>query len=327
MDVRTFLICLILLFTGPAFFVFAASETPSSLETTHFRIFFSDEDERLAAALAAEAETIYADVVGDIGVAPRPGIDVYIEHTHEAFRRRQPQQEKVPEWAVGLAYPAHNLIILKAPAAALHGTVDPFRNFRHELAHLTLHQALRGVRVPRWLDEGLAMYEAREWTLRTTAVISALTLKKAYIPLAALTNEFPVSVGEAEAAYAQSFSMVAYLLNRQGRERFHEFIRQVQAGKTLSQSTQAAFGLSFYDLEQRWHRYLRIRYTWVPVITSSAALWFVASLLFLWVYARKRRAAQRKVAEWELEEMWEAGHPGERRRSKFLPDVPEDEGD
>ncbi len=295
------------------------------LATAHFRIFFSDKDRRLAEALAAEVEAIYDDVVGDIGVAPRAGTDVYLESTHEAFQQRQPQQDKVPEWAVGLAYPAQNLIVLKAPAAALYGRVDPFRTFRHELAHLTLHQALDGVPVPRWLDEGLAMYEAREWTLRTTAVLSTLTLKKAFIPLATLTNEFPVSFGEAEAAYALSFSMVAYLLNRQGRERFHAFIREVQAGRTLSQSSQAAFGLSFYDLEERWHRYLRIRYTWVPVVTSSAALWFAASLLFLWVYVRKQRAARRKVAEWVLEEMWQGDDPGQGRRPKFLPDVPEED--
>ncbi len=323
---RSLYVCLVFLLAPLASPLFSETEPPGFLETAHFRIFYSDKDQRLAEALSKKAETIYNEVVGDIGVAPRAGIHVYLEHTHEAFRRRQPQRDKAPEWAVGLAYPAQNLIILKAPAAALYGTADPFRTFRHELAHLTLHQALSGVLVPKWLSEGLAMYEAREWTLRTTAVISALTLKKAFIPLAALTHEFPVAFGEAEAAYAESFSMVAYLLNRYGRESFHEFIRQVQAGRTISQSTQAAFGLSFYDLEQRWHRYLRVRYTWIPVVTSSAALWFLASLLFLFVYARKQRAARRKVAEWELEDMWETGDPGERRRTKFLPDVPEDEG-
>ncbi|MDX1762768.1 MAG: hypothetical protein R3231_00450, partial [bacterium] len=139
----------------------AQGEQPTNtIETEHFKIRYSEKDRRLAEELARVCETHYDDIVADVGVPPRPGVEVVIARTHDAFLKSQPHHRKAPDWAAGLAYPDRNLIILKAPTAARYGTIDPFRTFRHELAHLVLHQALAGVAIPRWLDEGLAMYEA-----------------------------------------------------------------------------------------------------------------------------------------------------------------------
>jgi len=303
--------------------------TTEGLWTAHFHITFSERDRRLAESLAKISEPAYDEIVADVGVPPRPGIEIYLAASHEDFLQRQPHSDKAPEWAAGLAYPERNWMILKVPRAALFGKIDPFRTFRHELAHLTLHQAMKGAPIPRWLDEGLAMYEAKEWTFRTTAVISAVTLKKNFIPLATLNQAFPLDFDEAEAAYAQSFSMITWLMTRFGRKNFQGFIGNLRERKTLSQSAQAAFGMTFYELEKRWHRWLRFRYTWIPVITSTAALWFIMTLVFLYVYYRKKRHAREKVVEWELEDLWEAeaGHPPPPRRSKFLSDFPDEEDD
>ena len=141
-------------------------------------------------------------------------------------------------------------------------------------------------------------------------MITAVTLKKNFIPLTSLNQEFPIAFSEAEVAYAESFSMVSYLLTSRGREAFHQFILSLKKGETLSQCMQNAFGLSFYEMEQRWHKYLRLRYTWIPVITSSAALWFLVSVSFLFVYLRKRRQARQKVMEWEIEDLWEQDESG-----------------
>ncbi len=283
----------------------AHSEDIDFISTEHFYFTFSSPDQRLAESISNISEEIYSEIVTDVGVAPLPGIEIFIAHTHEDFLARQPTPGKAPEWAAGLAYPELNTVILKAPAAALYGTIDPVRTFRHELAHLTLHQALTGIHIPKWLDEGLAMYEAKEWTLRTTAVMTSVTLKKKFIPLTSLNDAFPIAFEEAETAYAQSFSMVAYLLDRHGREAFHEFILNLKKRTTLSQAAQDAFGLSFYELELRWHRYLRIRYTWIPVVTSTITLWFLFSIIFFIIYLRKKRLTNQKVLEWELEDMWD----------------------
>jgi hypothetical protein len=302
---RVFVLLLVIfsLLQGLSFPVWG--EPPHSLSTEHFALFFSPSDRRLAEHLSGLAEGIYGEIVADVGVEPRPGIEIYIEATHKAFLDRQPNPIKAPEWAAGLAYPELNIMILKAPRAALYGTIDPLNTFRHELAHLTLHQALAGIAIPKWFDEGFSMYAAREWSLRTTAVISAVTLRKRYIPMASLNQAFPIAYEEAEVAYAQSFSLVAYLLNHFGRNSFHQFVRNLKSGMTLSQSTQQAFGLSFYEIEKKWHRHLRIRYTWIPVITSSVTLWFLMSLIFFFVYLKKKRQAREIVVEWELEDMWE----------------------
>ena len=56
--------------------------------------------------------------------------------------------------------------------------------FAHEFSHIALGRALAGVKVPVWLNEGLAIYEAREWTFSRISVLTRASLTDRLIPLA-----------------------------------------------------------------------------------------------------------------------------------------------
>jgi len=55
-------------------------------------------------------------------------------------------------------------------------------------------------------------------------------------------------------------------------------------------------------LEDEWMAYLKMRASWIPLATSGATVWFVASLLFVAGYWRKRRKARATLRRWEEEE-------------------------
>ncbi len=44
------------------------------------------------------------------------------------------------------------------------------------------------------------------------------------------------------------------------------------------------------ELESHWHRHLKVRFSWIPIITGTTALWFLLALIFLLAYGKKRRA-------------------------------------
>jgi hypothetical protein len=64
-----------------------------------------------------------------------------------------------------------------------------------------------------------------------------------------------------------------------------------------------AYFLRWDEINELWLDYLKVRFSWTPILFSTGFLWFLASLVFIWGYVHKKRKARRKMRQWELEEM------------------------
>ena len=89
--------------------------------------------------------------------------------------------------------------MLRADAGDVTGTL------RHELAHLALHQAVRG-RVPLWFDEGYATVAAGQWDLFDRLGINLAVARGAIPGLRDLDGELRASRISADVAYALAAS-------------------------------------------------------------------------------------------------------------------------
>jgi hypothetical protein len=237
-----------------------------------------------------------------IGVGFAEKTVVVISPTIEQFQKDQPGGTWLPLWAAGVAYPERNLIILRSPRSVKKSRINLREIFIHEYSHIAIGRALKGEAVPVWLSEGLAMYQSREWNFSRHAVLTRAVLTGQLIPLRVLTRSFPADEGDAELAYAQSFIFIAFIINKIGRDAFHRFIRHYSQGGNLESSLRRATGMSLDDLEEKWLFYLKMRTSWFPIIMSATSLWFIASLIFVYGYFRKRRASRLKLRQWEEEE-------------------------
>jgi len=272
----------------------------------HFIIQFTEKDKATAEELLEKSEEIRTRLIRDIGLDFPGKTVVIIAPTIETFQRLGPGLPWIPLWAAGAAFPEHNLIILRSPRAIQRGHIDPLAVFTHEFTHVALGIALRDTPVPVWLAEGLAMYEAREWTFDRTMVLIKAVLSGRLIPLKVLARSFPLEESDAELAYAESFMFISFLINSMGRDVFHRFILDYSHSGDLRGSLRRTAGLSLEELEQHWLFYLKLRVSWIPILTSAGALWFIVSLIFLYGYFRKRRLAMAKLREWaEAEEQQE----------------------
>jgi hypothetical protein len=280
-------------------------------ENSGFVLRYTLQDQGIMAELAAESLAIRQRIVADIGVDFPDRTEIRLAPTLEAFREAQPGGAWVPLWAAGVAYPEQNLIVMLSPRAIKGSRIDPVQVLAHEFSHVALGRALAGSRVPAWLNEGLAIYESREWRLSRIAVLTRASLMDRLIPLPVLTGSFPANAEEAELAYAEGFMFVSFLINQAGREAFHRLIRDYTRHGDLEAALRRGTGMSLDELEQRWLFYLKMRVSWIPLITSVTTLWFVAALIFLLGYLRKRRQAARRLAEMAREEEmepWQAGN-------------------
>jgi len=271
------------------------------LRSPHFIMRYQEPEHKMASFLLQRAEETREACRQTIGSVPPSPCLIYLAPSREAFQAAQPAGEP-PSWSVGTAYPALNLIILRSPRGMKGGGIDIEQVLRHEYAHLALATALKGNEAPRWLAEGFAMLQSREWNLSWTYTLSRGVLTKGLISLEQLSHGLPEDEYQAELAYAEYFSFVSYIKTELGPEALPRLIRGLSYGLDTETAVRQATGLGLEDLERRWKEELKRRYSWIPIVTSFFSLWFLASLLFLLSYWLKRRRAKRKLAEWEREE-------------------------
>ena len=274
----------------------------SRLETGHFYFYFYPQQKPLANHLMQRAEDIRAQIISDLGVEFATKTKVYLAASEDEFRQLQPQKNKKPGWVDGLAYPALNVIILKAVRTQGEPGRNITKNFIHEFTHINIGRAFKWRKIPHWLNEGLAMYESREWQLGRVSNMTRAVLTNKLIPLRDLTNKFPLGYQRASLADDQSFYLVSYLLSKKGRGAFHQFIREYGRGKKLEQVLSEVYGLSLAGLEKEWKTHLKLRFSWLPLALSTTTLWFVITMIFLVSYWRKRRESQIIQSGWEKEE-------------------------
>lgn len=271
----------------------------ASIETAHFVFEHDPRGERLARHLAARAEEVYAGLAEDLGVRVRARIIVRVASTPEEFRTRQPSTPA--GWAKAVAYPGRGLIVILAT-----GDTRPEETLAHELCHVMLQGALRGRPAPAWLAEGLAMYYGGQWRLGRWATLSEAMLFGRLIPLAELTHNFPPEGSRARLAYAQSHSLVDYLRRNWGEEGLRALARALARGRDPEQALRAATGLTARELEERWVGDLKLRFSYIPIITSTALLWAILTVLSLYAWRRKRRLVRERLRRWAEEEAAEA---------------------
>jgi hypothetical protein len=289
-------------FLGWALFTPAWGESFTSQQTEHFFLSFTAQDGEIAGNLIGEIEEIRKQIITDTGRDFPGKTVVLIAPTIESFQKLQPAGAKIPLWAAGVAYPESNLIILRSPFSVKIGHPDIMEIFTHELSHIAIGRTLDGKKIPVWLAEGLAMYESREWDFSRTAVLIRGALTNTLIPQTQLTSDFPSENDRAELAYAESFMFVSFLINRIGRIAFHRFIRDYSDHGDAEGALRRATGLSLPELQSKWLLYLKLRISWLPIATSATTLWFVATVIFIAGYIRKRKQGRATLRRWEEED-------------------------
>ena len=125
----------------------------------------------------------------------------------------------------------------------------------HELTHLMLAEAVDSprARVPDWLNEGLAMYfegsNHREPTLAQAVRSGRL------IPLRHMQN-VPGRPEDVRLFYAQSASVVRFMLQEFGKPNMTALLNQLNGGRDLGEALEISYGLNVDQLDAVWRAYL-----------------------------------------------------------------------
>lgn len=174
---------------------------------------------------------------------------------------------------------------------------------QHEVAHVLVARAARGHDVPRWFDEGLAMAAGRAGDLGDRARVALAVLTDQRLPLARIDAAFAGGASEVASAYALARDFHQELERRFGRGVGAAILAGVARGEPFRAAFRAATGESLATVESAYWRRRSLWNRWLPIVTSSAALWGAITLLALAAFRRRRAIDAELRRRWEEAEV------------------------
>ncbi|RMG96290.1 MAG: hypothetical protein D6705_11640 [Deltaproteobacteria bacterium] len=142
------------------------------------------------------------------------------------------------------------------------GTHDVDAVVFHEMAHVYAIRESEG-RVPRWVTEGLAEWEAARYepaSTRYSVDVLAAAEDAGTLPgLADLESAFirARNARDMEVAYATSAHAMRYLVERFGRERILRLLRAFRDGREIGPAVEAGLGVPLEDLDRDFRAHMK----------------------------------------------------------------------
>ncbi len=273
--------------------------------------------------LVEQAQSVKHELAGRLGQRVLSDVDIRVARTPGEMAELAPAGAPFPRYAAGVAYSSLGLVLLTVAPPGPSDAVDLAETFRHELAHVALHDALGGARVPRWFNEGFAVFASGEASVKRLQSLWLATLSEDFQSLGELERTFPSDATEASVAYAQAADVVRFLLRRQDADRFRSMISRMRpssadTGQSFETAMRDSYGIDLASLELEWREDVGRRYTFWPVLFSGGLLW--VGMIGLFVVAWRRRAHRTKATldRWSVEE---AREDEVRRRAAEVPRV------
>ncbi len=201
------------------------------------------------AKVLASADATVTDLESRLGFTIEHPIDIWVYSNGTDFDGAlAPNSEP---WIAGAAYSNLGLIQAVIPT----GDVEEMeRVVPHEVSHQVLYQATQNPfnGPPSWFDEGLAttaeIKVPREYWARVRAAAEDGRLDD----IASLNGQFPYDTDLALLAYAESFSIVTYIIETYGEEGLVNLIAAFGEGISVEDAVQQGLGISLDDLNTAW---------------------------------------------------------------------------
>lgn len=163
------------------------------------------------------------------------------------------------EWTGGVAFTRYSTMAIGiAPDNIEWGK----GSIAHELTHLVIHQITLNPYndLPTWLDEGLAMRSEGLLDPRYSTYLSQAIAAGSLISVQSLCSPFSAFSGEAILSYAQSHSLVEFLIIRYGQDKMSELLTIFKEGSGYDDALEAVYGFDMDGLDSLWRDYVTEKY-------------------------------------------------------------------
>ncbi len=234
-----------------------AQDRWNTFKSTHFIIFYKNAPEDFVKLVTDKAEDYYDRIAEGLGFRRfnfwlwDDRAKVYIYDDAKTYYAATGQ----PGWSAGVVVPKYKLIQTFSYANNFLVTILP-----HEMGHIIFREfvGFNNPGIPLWLDEGVASYQEKSRYSSSNAFILRTIERGEFMDLKKLSRFSILSDLDSKIAnifYAESFSLVDFLIKEFGRDKFVLFCQNLRNRRNLEESIRVVYNFAtISEFDQAWQK-------------------------------------------------------------------------
>lgn len=223
------------------------------LTSGQINLFWYKGGQSFAKELMASCQEALKRLSQDTGVYPERTINIYIYASSDDLRGAMIFPR---EWTGGVSFSEYGIIAIGVATDQLDWGK---KAVAHELGHVVTHQITfspYGAILPTWLDEGLAMHAEGEIDLYLMSTLEKAISQQKLISVRSLSSPFSAKPELAYISYAQSQSLVEFLIQRYGKDKMLQLLSLLKEGNTCDEALTEVYGFNQDGLDKLWLEYI-----------------------------------------------------------------------
>lgn len=219
-------------------------------------LFWYQGNSSFAQALMSTAQDSLVQLAANTGALPDKIINIYI---YAGSKDLQGSMIFPNEWTGGVAFTQYNIIAIGIEPNALSWGQGAMT---HELTHVVIHQVTFNPYndLPVWLNEGLAMYSEGPLSSQFTVPLTSAISHNMLISVSSISSPFSADSDKANLSYAESYSLVEFLIKQYGSNKMLNLLETFQKGSTYNGALQTVYGLDMDELNSLWKTWVSTQY-------------------------------------------------------------------
>ena len=252
--------------TEPATVIFDDSRYSwESLSQGSVTLYWYQGSQTFSKELMDTAQAALEMLATDTGASLQRPVKIYIYAAHEDLLGAliHPQ-----EWTGGVAFTEFGIVAIGiSPDNLTWGK----RTVAHELAHLVTYQMTYNPYgdLPTWLNEGLSMYAEGELEFVFQSYLDLAIAEDSLISVRSLSSPFSAYAEESYLSYAQSYSLVEFLVNTYGSSKMLELLSTFRQGSSYDGALEKVYGFDMDGLDALWREYVTRQNQEAAMITAG----------------------------------------------------------
>jgi hypothetical protein len=221
------------------------------LENEQVQLYWYNQEQAFGQEYYDRAVEAAADLSAEFGLETSSPVVIVIYNSHQEFM--SVLQEGSAEWTGAVNFGDSGMIVIGLGQKSWMIKVIP-----HELTHAILHQITQPPfgEIPRWLHEGLAVRSEGGMDVEERATLEQAIRDNELISLRVLNSPFPDQRERAILSYAESNSLVEFLIEEHGPEKFGELLNVFALGAHYDDAMIEVYGVDMDGIEDQWRAHI-----------------------------------------------------------------------
>lgn len=235
-------------------------------------------------------------LMAELGLEHLSPIEIVVTDDARAYDRSLTSE--LPNWGVAFAILEEQRILVDVhKATRAYNSLDEV--VPHELSHLLARQRVPDAELPIWFSEGLAQWQAREWSLVDAWQLMQGVWTGSAPRVDDLGRTYPGEEARAQDAYRVSYAAFTYLFEDVGFAKLPEFLSAVEARGSFALGFRDYWGFGVADFAAYFQDDIERRYKSKAFALQNGPLFGFAALVFVAVIIRQTIKRRRKFAQLE----------------------------